>query len=149
VSKAAKSPVCKDCRSEASEAGGIIPKRGAPHPGPRCTTHHRAWKRAQKARTRDNRVCRVYGLAPGDYERLRASQGGICAVCGKWSGRNGRTKALAVDHDHESGEVRGLLCSTCNRTIGEYRDNPELFVRMANYLLRPPARDVLHRDRVG
>jgi hypothetical protein len=51
-----------------------------------------------------------------------------------------------VDHDHRTGEVRGLLCSTCNRLIGFFRDDPVTLFRLALYLINPPARGVVYDE---
>ena len=118
--------VCKDC------GGG---KRPAPHPGPRCATHHRDEQKRRKQAAHEARVQKVYGLAPGDYERLYAFQGGRCALCRRASGK---TKRLAVDHDHATGSVRGLLCSGCNRLLGHARDDAAFFIRAWSYLKLPP-----------
>lgn len=131
---------CKDCAAE-----GVSTNRPAPHPGPRCTTHHRAFKKAQKARNHDAMVQKVYGLGPGDYERLLAAQGGRCAITGCRA--TGKTKKLAVDHNHSTGEVRGLLCGPHNQLIGYNRDNPEAFRSLADYLESPPARAVLDQHQ--
>jgi len=121
---------CKDC-----EAGS---KRPAPYPGPRCATHHREHKAASKVARHETRVVKVYGLSPGDYARLYAAQGGVCALCRR---ATGATRQLAVDHDHETGEVRGLLCMPCNRDIiGKGRT---MLVRALEYFDNPPARKVL------
>lgn len=127
---------CKDCAAE-----GVSTIRPAPNPGPRCATHHRAFRKAQKARSHDVMVQKVYGLGPGDYERLLASQGGRCAITGCRA--TGKTKRLAVDHDHKTGEVRGVLCGPHNQLIGYNKDNPEAFRSLADYLENPPARAVL------
>lgn len=127
---------CKDCDP------ALKRPRDAKYPGPRCATHHRAAKAASKEHSHDKMVQRVYGLPPGAYAALLASQGGVCAGCGPRTGRNGRAKRLAVDHDHVTGEVRGLLCSTCNRTVGAFRDDSETFQRLADYLRNPPARGI-------
>ena len=76
-------------------------------------------------------------------EALRQDQHGLCAICGPWTGRRGVTRSLSVDHDHRTGEVRGLLCRTCNDIIGLWRDNPNVFKRALEYLVNPPARRVL------
>lgn len=131
-------PACKDCLAD-----GVTTHRPAPHPGGRCTTHHRRVVAARKAATHDKRVQTVYGLGEGDYARLLAAQGGLCAGCGPESGRSGKTKRLAVDHDHLTGEVRGLLCSEDNRLLGRLGDNPAPLLRLAAYLVDPPARKVL------
>lgn len=127
---------CKDCVTE-----GVTSQREAKFPGPRCFTHHKAFKKAQKARNHERSVQAAYGLGPGDYERLLEAQGGHCAIAGCRA--TGRTKRLAVDHHHESGEVRGLLCGPHNRTIGYNFDSPEAFDSLAEYLRNPPARAVL------
>lgn len=67
----------------------------------------------------------------------------MCAICGPWTGRKGTTRALAVDHNHATGEVRGLLCSTCNLFLGAIRDDPRAFDRARDYLVNPPGRNVL------
>lgn len=103
-------------------------------------THHRKVTALRRAAEHDRKVRAVYGLGPGDYERLYAAQNGRCAGCRR---ATGRTKKLAVDHDHTTGEVRGLLCSGCNRAIGHLRDDAEAFFRLGLYLINPPARLVL------
>lgn len=61
---------------------------------------------------------RYYGITETDYQQLLKEQGGSCACCGAPP----RKKRLAVDHDHESGAVRGLLCINCNSMIGHADD---------------------------
>lgn len=79
----------------------------------------------------------TYGLGEGDYQRLYEFQGGRCAGCRR---ATGAARRLAVDHHHGTGEVRGLLCKPCNRMLGWYRDDPSTFLRLAQYLTDPPAR---------
>lgn len=122
---------CKDCLVE-----GVLTVRPAPNPGPRCATHHRAARKARAAAAHDRRVSVVYGLAAGDYQRLYDLQGGVCAGCRR---ATGRARRLAVDHDHVTGRVRGLLCSPCNRLLGHVRDDVGTLMRIVQYLLDPPA----------
>lgn len=90
--------------------------RPTPYPGPRCASHHRAKVEADKQRRRDKRAVDVYGLLPGEYDRLLEFQGGRCAIC---QIATGKRRALSVDHWHESGEPRALVCSRDNReTLG-------------------------------
>ena len=123
---------CKDCVAE-----GVTTKRVAIYPGPRCATHHRQVVKDRRTRTHDRRVQATYGLAEGDYVRLYLFQGGRCAGCQRATGAR---KRLAVDHHHVTGEVRGLLCGPCNRMVGHFRDDPSTFLRLADYLTNPPAR---------
>ena len=143
---------CKDCLAEL-----IVPPRGyqmrpAPHPGPRCATHHRVEQLRRKKAAQEKRRQDTYGLTPEEHASLLALQGGSCAIC---QIARGVTRALAVDHDHAQARldghdpekgcrtcVRGLLCKSCNRTLGRFRDQPEAFERAAAYLRHPPARDL-------
>lgn len=65
-----------------------------------------------------------YGLVEGEYEKMFSDQNGVCVICGKPETRKlyGAITALAVDHDHETGEVRGLLCGKCNLGLGQIGD---------------------------
>jgi hypothetical protein len=68
-----------------------------------------------------------YGIEPEDYDALHAAQGGLCALCDE-------RPAEHVDHDHESGRVRGLLCLHCNTGLGNFRDRADLIDRAITYL---------------
>lgn len=74
-----------------------------------------------------------YGIGVADYERMLAGQGGRCATCPRTPADEHRGR-LAVDHDHVTGAVRGLLCANCNRAIGLAADDPARLRRMADYL---------------
>lgn len=95
----------------------------------------------------------VYTLTAAEYDEIYAAQGGRCAICRRATGARRR---LAVDHDHSCCNgptscgrcVRGLLCKSCNKSLGFYRDDPEAFRRAADYLERwPSGRGPDHRDR--
>lgn len=75
----------------------------------------------------------LYGLTIADYEALLISQGGACAICGSASACTNKDN-LYVDHCHQTGVVRGLLCQRCNSAIGLMRDNPELCRKAVEYL---------------
>lgn len=73
----------------------------------------------------------LYKMAPGEYERVLFCQAEGCAICGEGVGEG---KQFAVDHDHETGRIRGLLCHRCNLGIGYFRDYPSLLRSAAFYL---------------
>lgn len=137
---------CKDCAAQ-----GISSYRAAHYPGPRCTTHHREFVKRSKKKAHARRVEKGFGITGEQYDAIYASQGGKCYICQR---ATGKTKALAVDHDHKREGclhapdvgcpmcVRGLTCSTCNRIVlGRY--DIHALARAIQYLLDPPAQKVL------
>ena len=82
-----------------------------------------------------------YGISRQQYEALLTAQGGVCAVC-KCSPDSERCLHghLVVDHCHTSGDVRGLLCSRCNATLGESMDNVSTLQALIQYIQSPPAK---------
>ena len=90
-----------------------------------------------RARTRKHQFAKMYGITLDDYAAMLKSQAGVCAICKCVEvalGKGGRVKPLAVDHDHDTGKVRGLLCHSCNHGLGVMRDNPALLRAAADYL---------------
>lgn len=79
--------------------------------------------------SRDNRLKREYGISLEDYEAMFAGQDGCCKIC-KTSGED-----LVVDHCHETGIVRGLLCNNCNWGLGNFKDNVDFLESAEGYLL--------------
>jgi hypothetical protein len=67
---------------------------------------------------------------------MAAEYGGMCAICRE-------RPAEHVDHDHETGEVRGVLCFTCNVGLGNFRDRPDLLDKAVHYL-----EDTFYDDRI-
>ena len=76
---------------------------------------------------------RMYGIDVPDYERILEEQGGGCYVCGK---KPTDRRALDIDHDHNTGKVRGLLCSKHNRAIGLMGDDLLILIKALEYLVR-------------
>jgi hypothetical protein len=79
-----------------------------------------------------------FGITLEQYNRLLKEQNYACAICKKpetvLDNRNNKPKSLAVDHNHVTGEIRGLLCSQCNRSLGGFQDNPEILKQAISYL---------------
>lgn len=83
--------------------------------------------------TRHRALMKKYSITLTDYESLLDMQGGVCAIC-RTDTRDGRERDMPVDHDHATGQVRGILCDRCNRTIGLFQDDPEIIARAITYL---------------
>lgn len=104
-------------------------KRGIVY-APRCKKCQSAFQHAQRLRY-------AYGIDGEEYYRIFDYQNGVCYICQKKPNK----KRLAVDHNHDTGEVRGLLCKVCNRDIiGSAKDQIAFLERAIEYLKDPPAR---------
>lgn len=92
-----------------------------------------AWLAANRDRARDRYLQRHYGITLDEYNALLASQGGGCRSCG--GAPTGRHNTFRVDHDHETGQIRGLLCDSCNLAIGKLGDTVEGVEGALDYLI--------------
>jgi len=97
-------------------------------------TRHMAAIAKRKDKIQEYAHKKLYGLESGEYNRLFKQQGGRCKVC--TSHQSELRQSLCVDHDHTTGEVRGLLCNSCNRGIGYFQDSPEILRSAIDYLKR-------------
>ena len=99
-----------------------------------CKAHYQANKEkfAARAKSYANRGARGlrYGIPPAEVLSMLERQRGVCAICGEVRGK----RRLSIDHNHETGQVRGLLCGPCNMALGALKDSPELCEIAAKYL---------------
>lgn len=72
-----------------------------------------------------------YGITLEQYLARVENQSGVCAICGRQPDEG---KKLYVDHDHDTGDVRGLLCFSCNTGIARFGDDPEVLLAAIRYL---------------
>jgi len=75
-----------------------------------------------------------YGISGDEYDAMLEKQGGVCAICGNVNRSDAFHRRLAVDHDHDTGIIRGILCSHCNNALGMVDDNIETLHNMIKYL---------------
>jgi hypothetical protein len=101
---------------------------------------------AGKRSDRKGHLRRKFGMSLEDYDELVEKQGGVCAVCGYPPDEG---KSFHIDHDHDSGRIRGLLCSRCNHAIGLLRDDPEVIESALTYLAASRRIDALRREVAG
>lgn len=143
---------CADCNADMTQQDIERPQRkGYPLFAECCTVcaniRIAAWKRQRnqrgyqrlkqqpgthehhRKRLQGNSYKRNFGISPEEYEALFKMQGGVCASCGQpermIDKRSGLPRALAVDHCHETGRIRALLCTSCNIAFGFLEENPE------------------------
>jgi len=86
-------------------------------------------KRKVQERQYAHHIKRTYGLTLDQYDQMFKAQGGVCAICGEPQ----LSRRLAVDHDHEKGHVRGLLCSKCNFKLSVL-DDADFVSKATEYL---------------
>lgn len=119
---------CRDCAKEYDRS-------------PRVRKRKKEWykeyyhsKRGEKARKRVAEKARLrnFGVTPDDYSQMFAEQDGRCKICGRHQSELERE--LHVDHNCETGQVRGLLCFNCNVGLGHLRHNVELLQNAISYL---------------
>lgn len=79
---------------------------------------------------KDYALRKNYGISLAEYGEMLAAQGGVCAICAA----SPSDRELAVDHDHETGVVRALLCGPCNRSLGLLKEDPTILRRAADYV---------------
>lgn len=107
---------------------------------PRCKSCESEDNRRQKQTIlgqeyhKNYRLVRRFGITLEQYEQMRAVQGGGCAICGKTRFDDVREHDLAVDHDHSTGVVRGLLCRDCNVALGKFGDSLDVLKKAVAYL---------------
>lgn len=90
----------------------------------------REWRKNNPRAAKNADLKKVYGISIDRYEEMLKQQHGVCAVCKEPNKR----RALAVDHCHETGLVRGLLCDPCNRALGFLRECPERINALREYI---------------
>jgi hypothetical protein len=123
---------CRQCSSEVmTEYRSRFPERAR-------ATQRRSYRKNYNRRERPYRLKRLYGLTLDEYEAMRETQGGMCAICRRTeaalANSGERIRDLSVDHCHETGTIRGLLCARCNSAIGLLGHNQELLLAAVRYL---------------
>ncbi len=102
----------------------------------RYNAKQRRYRAANKDRMRDGYLRRTFGITLRDYERMLHEQGGGCAICGAPEPEG---SSLHVDHNHDTGDVRALLCFPCNNALGLLEEDEERVRALLEYLHDPGA----------
>ncbi len=135
--------ICTECTETRPLTDFFVDKRNGGRMA-RCkkckTNAYRSWREknpgydkrrywANPQGERERHLVRKYGVTLALYQQMFDGQRGCCAICGRTQAR-----AFDVDHDHATGDVRGLLCTSCNRMIGHAGDSPDTLEAAAVYL---------------
>ena len=125
-----------DCRIENLVEAFSIPKRFDHRTPEGRSAYQLEYRSAHRERFVAEQRKRKYGITVQEYADLFHAQDGVCAICGspETATRAGKVKTLAVDHDHETGAVRGLLCSDCNTGIGKLKEDRVVILSAVRYL---------------
>lgn len=102
----------------------------------KARVHIKRWRTKNPDSRHYEHVKKRYGLTREQYDALLHLQNGLCAICRRGPEGSGKQR-LTVDHDHRTGEVRGLLCNHCNAALGNFRDDPLVLRAAITYLECP------------
>ena len=126
-------PQCRECRAifkkkwDKSEKGKLIKK-----------AHDKKYHESKRGQItyKNSRLKRIYNITLEQYDQMFEQQNGVCAVCKnpEIAKNQHSLLRLAVDHDHETGKVRGLLCQKCNQAIGLMSENIKILKEAVDYL---------------
>lgn len=128
---------CKECRNEHNRKYlKENPEKAKEHNDKWKERRKEYYKRPENAiKLRNSHLKRNFNITVEEYNQMFKEQNGVCAICGspEVSDRNFN---LCIDHDHETGKIRGLLCNKCNRGLGYFLDNPKILENALKYLLK-------------
>ena len=123
--KGAKKGRCKVCtRAEAKAWKAANPERNK--------ATNKKWNDNNYSKKRHRDLKEQYGITPDQYQSMFDSQNGSCKICSIHQDK--LSKRLSIDHCHDTGKVRGLLCGNCNLMLGYAEDKVDLLQKGINYL---------------
>lgn len=99
--------------------------------------YQRMWRQKNPEKATSHSLKKMYGISLEVYEEMATKQNGLCAIClnpEQAKDKDGAPRRMPVDHCHKTGKVRGLLCTSCNRALGLFKDNPDILCKAAKYI---------------
>lgn len=133
---------CRHCKIQKTKEDYYISKSYVCGYRPECISCCKKKAKKYPKTPKQNRTAKLkkfYNLDLAEYDEMFKKQNGVCAICKgtqatRHRGVGGINMYLDIDHDHITGEVRGLLCGSCNRGLGQFKDNIENVLNAAIYL---------------
>lgn len=116
--------VCKDCYRERN-------KKWVNKNPEKVKSYAKKWNEKNPNHTHKHKLKYRYGLTLEDYNKKLLEQDGVCAICNR---PETIRKNLCVDHNHSTGQIRGLLCDSCNKSLGGFNDSEKTLLDAINYL---------------
>jgi hypothetical protein len=113
-------------------------KRWAKKNRDKILKHNKKIRAEHPERARKHHLKFAFGITLDDYNKMFQEQNGVCAICGqpetKIDKQKNKLRVLSVDHNHTTGQIRGLLCDRCNLGIAFFKDNAEILLNASMYL---------------
>ena len=131
VKKGSHKAICKNGHPQVEGTFWVSPARGNTQV---CIACDKERKEVASEKHRDTTLKRLYGISLDEVREMRDVQEGCCAICFREISEE--LKNMVVDHNHETGEVRGLLCRGCNSSLGHFQDKPQILQNAVSYLER-------------
>lgn len=125
-SKTGRNSMCKKCMCERTK----IWQRNNPDKVKKYNKE--TWVRKNKFQRQDKWLQYKFGISAEEYNKKLQEQNGVCAICGK--SETVKNRSLAQDHNHKTGQLRGLLCWKHNTALGKLDESPEILQNMIDYL---------------
>ena len=128
---------CKECCAIKNKINYIKNKKRINDNNKKRHTKHKNDLKYKESRL-NTRFKNLYGITLDQYNQMYKEQNGLCAICGKPElvihPQSKKVRALGIDHNHQTGKVRGLLCGVHNQMIGLAKENIQIFEKAINYL---------------
>lgn len=125
-----------DCRIDNLCEGFYLDTRHDRHTPAGKAAYAKEYRAQNPDRMKEISLQKKFGITLAEYVAMAVAQGGKCAICDhpETEMRGGKVKALAVDHDHETGQIRGLLCVACNTGLGKMKEDRSVLLSAIRYL---------------
>ena len=124
---------CKECDNRYSRE---YSKKNQPHKWKHVRAYHKRYREEHKSEIRNKYYKRVFGITEDEFRAMVKRQKNSCAVCKEPIDMEDKY-SFNIDHCHDTGKVRGILCSKCNRGIGFFNNSEQRLLSAARYLLNP------------
>lgn len=137
---------CRRCSLEKPLSDYYIHTFGKPYPDCKKCVNDRNMAYQRQPQGTDAWMKRTYGIGLEEYHRLLQEQNGCCAVCKTAATASKKSRRLCIDHDHDSGKVRGLVCDRCNMLLGKSTEMLDILKSAVQYLERQTETNQCHNS---